>query len=89
MMIPPQGMIASNWGGTPVEAWSSPDALKKCGLNTTGGVVGRDRGEHRYWTVRVELSVFIVKLMTNIHTNKLKIGVWFQVLRLFFYCLNS
>lgn len=24
------GLVASNWEGTPVEAWSSPDALSKC-----------------------------------------------------------
>ena len=35
----PIGLIATNWGGTPVEAWSSPDALKKC--NITG-----DKVEH-------------------------------------------
>lgn len=29
----PVGLIATTWGGTPVEAWSSPDALSKC--NTT------------------------------------------------------
>lgn len=28
----PIGLIDTNWGGTPVEAWSSPDALAKCGL---------------------------------------------------------
>ena len=28
----PIGLIDTSWGGTPVEAWSSPDALKKCGL---------------------------------------------------------
>ena len=26
----PLGLISSNWGGTPDEAWSSPDALKMC-----------------------------------------------------------
>jgi len=29
----PIGLVATDWGGTPVEAWSSPDALKKCGMN--------------------------------------------------------
>lgn len=33
----PIGLIATYWGGTPVEAWSSPDALQKC--NITGDKV--------------------------------------------------
>ncbi|KAL9974148.1 hypothetical protein ACROYT_G011152 [Oculina patagonica] len=33
----PIGLIATDWGGTPVESWSSPDALLKC--NITGGKV--------------------------------------------------
>ncbi|XP_078000939.1 sialate O-acetylesterase-like isoform X2 [Glandiceps talaboti] len=28
----PIGLIASSWGGTPIEAWSSPDSLKKCNI---------------------------------------------------------
>ncbi|ESO84170.1 hypothetical protein LOTGIDRAFT_177595 [Lottia gigantea] len=28
----PIGLIASDWGGTAVETWSSPDALKSCGI---------------------------------------------------------
>ncbi|KAJ8368838.1 hypothetical protein SKAU_G00088660 [Synaphobranchus kaupii] len=28
----PVGLVESCWGGTPVEAWSSPQALQKCGL---------------------------------------------------------
>ncbi|KAK2182434.1 hypothetical protein NP493_354g03011 [Ridgeia piscesae] len=28
----PIGLVESCWGGTPVEAWSSPDALRQCGL---------------------------------------------------------
>ncbi|KAM5132162.1 sialate O-acetylesterase-like [Mantella aurantiaca] len=30
----PIGLVASSWGGTPVEAWSSDTALKKCGLSS-------------------------------------------------------
>ncbi|XP_072013827.1 sialate O-acetylesterase-like [Amphiura filiformis] len=26
----PMGMISTNWGGTPVEAWSSPDVIDTC-----------------------------------------------------------
>lgn len=28
----PIGLVDTDWGGTPVEAWSSPDALAKCGI---------------------------------------------------------
>ena len=28
----PIGLVATDWGGTCAEAWSSPDALAKCGL---------------------------------------------------------
>ena len=26
----PMGLISNNWGGTPVEAWSSPDVIHTC-----------------------------------------------------------
>ncbi|KAM8903262.1 sialate O-acetylesterase-like [Spinachia spinachia] len=31
----PIGLVESCWGGTPVEAWSSPRALRQCGLQQT------------------------------------------------------
>ncbi|XP_010891583.2 sialate O-acetylesterase isoform X2 [Esox lucius] len=31
----PIGLVESCWGGTPVEAWSSPRALRNCGLDRT------------------------------------------------------
>ena len=31
----PIGLVSPNWGGTPIESWSSPKALAKCGLNKT------------------------------------------------------
>ena len=30
----PQGMVNSDWGGTRIEAWSSPDALKSCNISS-------------------------------------------------------
>eukprot|EP01123_Difflugia_compressa_P004040 TRINITY_DN15381_c0_g1_i1.p1 TRINITY_DN15381_c0_g1~~TRINITY_DN15381_c0_g1_i1.p1 ORF type:complete len:514 (+),score=79.40 TRINITY_DN15381_c0_g1_i1:46-1587(+) len=30
----PIGLISNNWGGTPIQTWSSPDALAKCPLTT-------------------------------------------------------
>ena len=29
----PIGLVSPNWGGTPIECWSSPKALQNCGLN--------------------------------------------------------
>jgi sialate O-acetylesterase len=39
--IVPQGLVSNNWGGTPVEHWSSPDALAKCSTlkNVTDSVL--------------------------------------------------
>jgi hypothetical protein len=34
----PIGLVATTWGGTPVEAWSSPDALATCGINETAKI---------------------------------------------------
>lgn len=31
----PIGLVGTNYGGTPIEAWSSPKALKQCGVNAT------------------------------------------------------
>ncbi|XP_045559355.1 sialate O-acetylesterase [Salmo salar] len=34
----PIGLVTSCWGGTPVEAWSSPRALKHCDLDRINGI---------------------------------------------------
>jgi sialate O-acetylesterase len=28
--VVPQGLVSSNWGGTPIQHWSSPEAIAKC-----------------------------------------------------------
>jgi len=36
----PIGLVSTNWGGTYVQAWSSPDALKKCGTTNEKPIGG-------------------------------------------------
>ena len=43
----PVGLISSTWGGTVVEAWSSPDALSSCGPLQPPAADGRPRS-HRH-----------------------------------------
>ncbi|XP_054748456.2 sialate O-acetylesterase-like [Lytechinus pictus] len=38
----PIGLISSNWGGTPVEAWSSPDVLAKCHVDPHSSVMKQE-----------------------------------------------
>ncbi|KAK3091603.1 hypothetical protein FSP39_021102 [Pinctada imbricata] len=38
----PIGLVETNWGGTPIEAWSSPDALSQCPAPSTKRAAFRD-----------------------------------------------
>lgn len=35
----PIGLISDNWGGTPVEMWSTPQALAACGITTPNSIL--------------------------------------------------
>jgi hypothetical protein len=37
----PIGLVESNWGGTPIEPWSSRDALDACNHDTIVPAVGK------------------------------------------------
>eukprot|EP00211_Chloroparvula_japonica_P005316 CAMPEP_0119136526 /NCGR_PEP_ID=MMETSP1310-20130426/21606_1 /TAXON_ID=464262 /ORGANISM="Genus nov. species nov., Strain RCC2339" /LENGTH=811 /DNA_ID=CAMNT_0007127523 /DNA_START=185 /DNA_END=2620 /DNA_ORIENTATION=- len=39
----PIGLVASCWGGTVIEAWSSPDALATCGTSSAAGAAATMR----------------------------------------------
>eukprot|EP01006_Ploeotia_vitrea_P032955 TRINITY_DN65137_c0_g1_i1.p1 TRINITY_DN65137_c0_g1~~TRINITY_DN65137_c0_g1_i1.p1 ORF type:complete len:531 (-),score=48.51 TRINITY_DN65137_c0_g1_i1:29-1621(-) len=56
----PLGLIATDWGGTPDEAWSSPDALKKCYKNadntkasSSSVTVGGPHGKSVLWNAMI------------------------------------
>ncbi|BFZ25021.1 hypothetical protein BsWGS_28060 [Bradybaena similaris] len=44
----PIGLIATSWGGTPVEAWSSPQALAKCGVGSSGSNHDHNAKDHHF-----------------------------------------
>lgn len=44
----PIGLIDTTWGGTPIQAWSSPDALAKCGLKTDQRKMQKEAEPYRY-----------------------------------------
>ncbi|OWF52495.1 Sialate O-acetylesterase [Mizuhopecten yessoensis] len=58
----PVGLVNTCWGGTPVEAWSSPDALFKCGLFRTPHDTGKNR-----------CNLLIIRLNMTIYG-----AVWYQ-----------
>lgn len=47
----PIGLVDTNWGGTPVEAWSSPEALAKC--NVTSKVVNGPQTNSVLWNAMI------------------------------------
>ncbi|KAI8520059.1 hypothetical protein Bbelb_033160 [Branchiostoma belcheri] len=58
----PIGLVATSWGGTPVEAWSSPQVLEKCNITNslesedlqyTGPEVGGPKGHSVLWNAMV------------------------------------
>jgi len=63
----PIGLVANPWGGTPVEAWSSPDALANCpsGGHTHGGAPHGD-------------SVLYNAMVAPLLSMRLTGEVWYQ-----------
>ena len=47
------GLISDNWGGTCVEWWSSPDALKKCNITTEEDSVGAGIQNSQLWNAMI------------------------------------
>lgn len=48
----PLGLFVSCWGGTNVQAWSSPDSLKQCGWINPPAVEDNSAADRRYLAAR-------------------------------------
>jgi len=57
----PVGLISSNWGGTIIQAWSDPAALKKCGINSQ---------EPLPLEKNVEISNLVSKFSDSVNPNQ-------------------
>jgi sialate O-acetylesterase len=68
----PIGLVDTDWGGTPVEAWSSPDALAKCGIKT------KPRAELREAPSPDQHSVLWNAMVSPLLNMTIKGAVWYQ-----------
>ncbi|XP_054986333.1 sialate O-acetylesterase [Sorex araneus] len=71
----PIGLIASSWGGTPIEAWSSARSLKACGVPQQGRVGGRTPA---LATGPREHSVLWNAMIHPLQNMTLKGVIWYQ-----------
>ena len=69
----PIGLMASNWGGTPDEAWSGPDALAKC-PHSAGGVANSTDAVTGPGAFSVLWNAMIVPLLPT----TIKGAIWYQ-----------
>ncbi|XP_029571407.1 sialate O-acetylesterase isoform X1 [Salmo trutta] len=72
----PIGLVTSCWGGTPVEAWSSPRALQHCDLDRINGIP-------MPYTPSMYLSVWTHSVLWNAMIHPLlnmtiKGAIWYQ-----------
>ena len=63
--------MATDWGGTPVEAWSSPDALKKC-------IKKEQYSPEKYSYKRIH-SYICDQILENSSKSHMKSGVFLHV----------
>ncbi|KAI2653646.1 Sialate O-acetylesterase [Labeo rohita] len=72
----PIGLVHSSWGGTPVEAWSSPRALHKCGLMNSQFLVKSNFWENAStkWNSSVLWNAMIHPLLNMTITG----AIWYQ-----------
>ncbi|XP_062861210.1 sialate O-acetylesterase [Trichomycterus rosablanca] len=66
----PIGLVESCWSGTPIEAWSSPRALRECGLN-----ISKNSGDQdKLWSSSVLWNAMIHPLLNM----TIKGAIWYQ-----------
>nr|CAB3266065.1 sialate O-acetylesterase-like [Phallusia mammillata] len=71
----PIGLIASDWGGTPVETWSSTEALTRCGLDKKDFNIT----EHPTWTKVPNKNSVLWNAMIHPFLNMtIKGAIWYQ-----------
>ncbi|XP_028930847.1 sialate O-acetylesterase isoform X2 [Ornithorhynchus anatinus] len=67
----PIGLVASSWGGTPIEAWSSPRSLRECGLSQGGARPAASAGPSA-------ASVLWNAMIHPLLNMTLKGAIWYQ-----------
>jgi len=83
----PIGLVSSNWGGTYIQAWSSPDALSKCGqlpqpiyeeVEILQKEVLSDKLVNRYGANPNQLSVLWNAMIVPLLPMRISGAIWYQ-----------
>ncbi|XP_072283344.1 sialate O-acetylesterase [Pyxicephalus adspersus] len=74
----PIGLVESSWGGTPVEAWSSKTALKKCGLSGDSGELTESFQFFDTAAGPCEYSVLWNAMIHPLLNMTIKGAIWYQ-----------
>ena len=68
MTPPPIGLVSSEWGGSPIEAWSPPGVLDKCGDHLDHNSEKPHHNEHSLWN----------GMVNPLKWNTMKGFIWYQ-----------
>ena len=65
---PPIGLVSSEWGGSPIEAWSPPGVLDVCGDHLDHNLEKPHHNEHSLWN----------GMVNPLKWNTMKGFIWYQ-----------
>jgi sialate O-acetylesterase len=74
----PIGLIATSWGGTPIEVWMPPQALKDCGLVTKGTVPLESYGQPGFQPISLENSELYNGMIYPFTRMVITGAIWYQ-----------
>jgi sialate O-acetylesterase len=74
----PIGLVASSWGGTPIEVWMPPQALIDCGITTNGTMALESYGQPRFQPISLVNSELYNSMVYPFTRMVITGAIWYQ-----------